>query len=94
MAGIVLDVFAVFLVCTLASLRSDIARGEEGIKGVVLCVVLGHGQTQVVHKDGTGAGREEGAGECAGRREGQAGRVRLRAGLEFVYSLQDEAGLD
>lgn len=42
LARIVVDVFAVFLVCAFAREWADIARGEEGIDVVVLCVVFGH----------------------------------------------------
>jgi hypothetical protein len=86
MAGIVLDVFAGFLV-TLASQRAEIPRGEEGIEVVVLCVVFGHGEAQVAHKGRTGPGGEERARKRTGWREGQAGRAWLRTGLELVYSL-------
>lgn len=92
MASLVFGLFAVFVVCALASERAEIPRAEEGICGVVLCLVLRHGLTQIADKDCTSASREERARECAGWREGQAGRGGLRTGLELVYSLQDEAG--
>jgi hypothetical protein len=77
LASIVFNLFAVFLVCALASVRPDIPRAEEGIDGVVLGLVFDHGQAQIADEGCPGTIREEGAGECAGWGEGQAGCVGL-----------------
>lgn len=77
MAGIVVDLFAVLVVCALTSERAEIARAEEGVEVVVLCLVFDHGLAQIAHESRTSPVGEEGARKCAGWRKGQGWRVGL-----------------